>query len=134
MIVTLKIKLGPYWSCDIEFDDHSTLEDVHNAIQDAVDFDNDHLYAFFVARHERARDRIVYDDENGRIYYTSISDVFPLPPKNRLFYLFDYGDYWIFSVSKSRKSPHSAIEGTEYPRVVNETGEKPIQYEFDDED
>ena len=134
MIVTLRIKLGTYWSSDIEFDDNSTLEDLHNAIQHAVDFDNDHLYAFFVARHERARDRTVYDDENGRIYDTVLSGVFPLPPKKRLFYLFDYGDCWIFSVSKSRKSPHAAIDGIEYPRIVNETGEKPIQYDFDDED
>ncbi|MEZ6089008.1 MAG: hypothetical protein R3C05_13480 [Pirellulaceae bacterium] len=50
MIVTLKIKLGTHWSADIEFDDDSTLEDVHHAIQNAVDFDNDHLYAFFVAQ------------------------------------------------------------------------------------
>jgi hypothetical protein len=134
LIVTLKIKLGTYWSADIEFDDNSTLVDVHNAIQHAVDFDNDHLYAFFVARNERARDRIVYDDENGRIYDTVIRDMFPLPPKKRFFYLFDYGDCWIFSVTKSRKSPHAAIDGIEYPRVVNETGEKPIQYDFDDED
>ena len=134
MIVTLKIKWGTSWSSDIEFADNSTLEDVHNAIQHAVDFDNDHLYAFFVARNEQARERTVYDDENGRIYDTVIGDVFPLPPKKQLFYLFDYGDYWIFWVSKSRKSPHEAIDGIEYPRVVNETGEKPIQYDFDDED
>ncbi len=134
MIVTLKIKLGAYWSADIEFDESSTLEAVHHAIQDAVNFDDDHLYAFFVARNDRARDRIVYDDENGEVYDTLISDVFPLPPKMRFFYLFDYGDYWIFSVSKSRKSPHAAIDGIKYPRVVNETGEKPIQYEYDDED
>ena len=88
----------------------------------------------YVARNERARDRIVYDDENGKIYDTVISDVFPLPPKKRFFYLFDYGDSWIFSVSKSRKSPHAAIDGIEYPRVVNETGEKPIRYDFDDEE
>jgi hypothetical protein len=134
MIITLQIKLGTYWSADIELDDNSTLEDVHNAIQHAVDFDNDHLYAFFVARTERARDRTVYDDENGKLYDTAISDVFPLPPKKRLFYLFDFGDYWMFRVSKSRKSPHAAIDGIEYPRVVNETGVKPVQYDFDDED
>lgn len=134
LIVTLEIKLGTYWSCDIELDDNSTLEGVHSAIQDAVDFDNDHLYAFFVARNERARDRIVFDDEIGNIYDTVIRDVFPLPPKKRLFYLFDYGASWIFSVSKSRKSPQATIDGIEYPRVVSETGEKPIQYDYDDED
>jgi hypothetical protein len=134
LIITLKIKLGTYWSADIELDDKSTLEDVHNAIQHAVDFDNDHLYAFFVARTERAGDRVIYDDENGRIYDAMIGDVFPLPPKKQLFYLFDYGDNWIFRVSKARKAPHAPVSGIEYPRVVNETGEKPVQYDVDEDD
>lgn len=130
MIVTLKIKLDTYWSCDIELDENSTLEDLHNTIQYAVDFDNDHLYAFFVARNQQAGDRIVCDEENGRIFDTVIANVFPLPPKKRFFYLFDYGDNWVFSVSKSRKLRHAAIDGTKYPRIANETGEKPIQYDF----
>jgi hypothetical protein len=133
LIVTLKIKLDTYWSADIEFEDNSTLEDVHYAIQDAVNFDDDHLYAFFVARHQRAHDRIVYDDENGKIYDTRICDIFPLPPKTQLFYLFDFGDSWIFKVGKSRKKPHAPVDGVQYPRVVNETGQKPVQYEYDDE-
>ncbi|OYP34337.1 MULTISPECIES: IS1096 element passenger TnpR family protein [Rhodopirellula] len=134
MIVTLKIKLGTYWSCDIELEDSSTLEDVHFAIQRAVDFDNDHLYEFFVSRTERSRDRTVYDDENGKLFDTVIRDIFPLDRDRRLFYLFDYGDSWIFCVSRTRKSPHEAIDGIKYPRVVKETGERPIQYDFEDED
>ncbi len=134
MIVTLKIKLGTHWSCDIEFDESSTLEEVHFAIQRAVDFDNDHLYAFYVARSERARDRTMYVDDNGDVFDIMIRDVFPLPPKEQLFYLFDYGDYWLFKVSKTRKSPHPPVDGIEYPRVVKETGEKPIQYEFYEDD
>jgi len=125
---------GTCWSADIEFDDNATLEDVHNAVQRAVGFDNDHLYCFFVARNERAGKRILYDDENGEIYDTTIRDVFPLPPKMRLFYLFDYGDSWIFTISRSRKKPHAPVDGIEYPRVVKETGEKPIQYDFGDDD
>ena len=134
MIITLKIKLGTDWSADIEFVDLSTLDEVHDAIQRAVDFDDDHLYEFFVARNERARTRTVYDDENGRICHTRIRDLFPLPSKMHLFYLFDYGDNWVFRVAPTRKKPHEPVNGVDYPRVVRESGEKPIQYDFDDED
>lgn len=134
MVVTLKIKLGSYWSADIEFVDFSTLEDVHEAIQQAVDFDNDHLYAFFVARNEHAQAKVTYDDENGGIFETRIRDVFPLPAKQFLFYLFDYGDCWTFKIMKSRKKEREPEDGVSYPRLVTETGKKPIQYDFDDDD
>ena len=134
MVITLKVKLGTHWSAEIELADNSTLADVHLAIQQAVDFDNDHLYEFFVARTERARDRISYDDENGGIYDTRIQDLFPLPAKRQLFYLFDYGNSWIFKISKSRKAPRDPTNGVEYPHVAKETGEKPVQYDSDDEE
>ena len=133
MIITLKVKLGTYWSADIEFIDLSTLEDVHEAIQRAVEFDNDHLYAFFVARSERAHNKTVYDDENGKVYATRIRDVFPLPAKHYLYYLFDYGDNWIFRISRMRSSPHEPIDGVDYPKVVSETGQKPAQYACEDD-
>ncbi len=134
VIVTLKISLGTCWSADIEFIDLSTLDEVHNAIQHAVDFDNDHLYAFLIARNERERNATFLDDENGRVFDTTIRDLFPLPPKKRLFYLFDYGANWLFNISKSRKKPHPPVDGVAYPNVVKESGTKPRQYDYDDDD
>ena len=49
MIITLKTTLirGRYcngdWTANIELEESSTLEDLHHAIQEAVDFENDHL-------------------------------------------------------------------------------------------
>lgn len=139
-IVTLKCKLGTFWNADIEFNDLSTLDQVHYAIQDAVDFDNDHLYEFFVARTERSRADVRYTcDEalsfgcdEASLFETRIRDVFPLPQKRFLYYLFDYGDSWIFRISPSRKKPRSPVEGTDYPRVVKESGEKPVQYDSEE--
>ena len=54
MIVTLKTTLvrGRYceadWSANIEIDESATLEDLHYAIQKAVDFENDHLYCLLL--------------------------------------------------------------------------------------
>jgi len=137
MIITLRVKLGTAWSVDMELDDSTVLADVHLAIQRAVEFDNDHLYAFFVARTERAQKRFMLDDENELVFSRKLSQLFPLPDKQSLFYLFDYGDNWRFKIVLTRKRPHEPVAGIEYPRVVNETGTKPIQYrgpdDWDDE-
>ncbi|MDL1980042.1 MAG: plasmid pRiA4b ORF-3 family protein, partial [Deltaproteobacteria bacterium] len=69
MIWILKVELlfGAYaeeeWEGTIEIESSSTLEDLHFALQDILNFDNDHMYEFYVSRTERSRDRIRYDDE-----------------------------------------------------------------------
>jgi hypothetical protein len=35
----------------IEIDSNSSFLQLHEAIQDAVDFDNDHLFQFYLGRH-----------------------------------------------------------------------------------
>jgi hypothetical protein len=44
------------------------------------------------------------------------------------FLLFDYGDHWLFKVTKSRKKAQDPIQGIEYPRLIEEVGKKPEQY------
>ena len=107
MIITLKTTLlrGRYceadWSANIELDESATLEDLHDAIQKAVDFDNDHLYCFFMSRTDRSRSREYFDDENELIFTKTLKDLFPLPKKQSLFYLFDWG---MNGSSKSRRA------------------------------
>ena len=131
MIWTLRLKLLRYedeWAADIEIDSMSTLEQLHYAIQGAANFDNDHLYAFYIARNDRSRDREFFDDEDGRVFSMTLNDLFPLPPRKTLFYLFDFGDEWVFKVTKTQKRPHDPQQGVVYPMVVKEVGEKPVQY------
>ena len=140
MIITLKTTLirGMYcegdWSANIELDESSTLEDMHHAIQDAVDFENDHLYCFFVSRTDRSGSREYFDDENGLLFSKTLKDLFPLPEKQCLFYLFDWGDEWVFKISRSRKRPHERVKGMTYPRIESESGVKPVQYPRDEDD
>ncbi len=130
MIWTIKIKLlsGRYadadWEGSLEIESSSSLLALHYAIQRAVNFDNDHLYRFFVARTPRSRETIDLDDESS----VTIEQVFPLEKGRKLFYLFDFGASWLFQVSRSRKKPFEAKQGIEYPRLVGQTGEKPEQY------
>ena len=94
MIWTLRVKLlrcEDEWSADIEINSMSTLEELHGAIQAAVDFDNDHLYAFYLARNLRSRDREFFDTDDGRVFSTTLNDLFPIASKKSLFYLFDFG-------------------------------------------
>lgn len=140
MIMTLKITLlrGMYcrkaWAANIELKESSTLEALHFAIQQVVAFDDDHLYSFFLSRTDRSRSREYFDHENGLIYCKTLRDLFPLPDKQCLFYLFDWGDEWVFKISPSRKLPHEPVKGMKYPRMESESGVKPDQYPGDDDD
>ena len=139
MIWILKVKLlwGAYaeeaWEGSIEIDSLSTLEDLHFALQNSLNFDNDHLYEFYVSKTENSRDQIRYDDENGLVYSVTLEGLYPLEKNKKLFYLFDYGDNWLFKIIKSRKKAQEPMKGIKYPRLVEEVGIKPEQYPSWDE-
>ena len=140
MILTLKVKLiggmnaKGDWQGVIEIDADDTLEDLHFAIQKAVNFDNDHMYEFRIGRTERSRDREVFDDETGNVYEQTIGGLYPLPDKKSLYYLFDYGDDWFFKIVKTQKTYPEPQPDVSYPRLVQETGDKPEQYPAWDEE
>jgi len=136
MIWNLQIKLleGAWadgdWQATVALDEATTLEDLHGLIQRVVGFDNDHLYSFFVARTPRSWDRVVYDEEEEANvpWEVPLNSLFPLAKHRKLFYLFDYGDNWVFQVSRTRHKPYEAEPGAEYPKVIAEQGDKPVQY------
>jgi hypothetical protein len=141
MIATLKVTLvrGLYceddWTANIELDEASTLAELHDAIQMAVGFDNDHSFSFYLSRTDRSRTRQYFHDDDESIDTKTVKDMFPLPEKQSLFYLFDWGDEWVFKISKTRKNLQQASPGVTYPRVESESGKKPDQYpSFDAED
>ena len=139
MIWTLKVDLlfGHYaeedWQGTLEIASSSTLEDLHFAIQAAVNFGNDHLYAFYIARKPRSRDRLRFDDENGEVYSASLESLYPLGKGKNLYYLFDYGDHWLFKVAKCRTCPFAPVKGCQYPRLLRFIGTTPVQYPLTEE-
>ena len=140
MILTLKVTLlsgihaNGKWEGVIEICSSSFLEDLHLAIQDAVDFDNDHMYEFFIARTERSRERVSFNDENGELYDATIGSLYPLPDRQHLYYLFDYGDYWIFRITRINKAHRETGSHLTYPRLTHETGKRPEQYPAEGEE
>lgn len=134
MILPLRIKLlfgrwkNSPWECEIDVDAKTSLAELHNLIQQAVHFDNDHLFEFFIARTDRSRDRIRYDEEDDELFTHTLDDIFPLPKNRNLYYMFDYGDSWYFQVSRTRRRPFLPKSDMDYPLLVSQTGKRPEQY------
>ena len=142
-VYTLTIELldGRYyspWKRVVEMTADTMLIDIHDFIQDTIEFEEDHLFEFFTGRNYRHQDRVFADGEN---YYmdkelesldTKLEDIYPLG-RNRLYYFFDFGDSWVFEFRKANK--RKKVEpGIEYPRIIEAEGENPKQYGGWDED
>ncbi|MCK5690508.1 hypothetical protein KAI87_14610 [Myxococcota bacterium] len=127
--LTIELESGMYaeddWKRVIEIPAGSDLDDLHAYIQEIVGFANDHMFEFFAGRDSRHRKRVFGDDEEEGLE-TMLFEVYPLN-KLRLFYYFDFGDSWTFSIKKGRKKK-SVENGVDYPRVIEFEGENPEQY------
>ncbi len=146
MIWTLKVQLlsGTYAEEEcirvMEIDSSTTLEDLHLVIQQAVDFNNDHMYEFYVSRTARSRDKRRFNnmegydfEEDEDVSEVTLENLFPLEKGKKLFYMFDFGDNWLFQVTKSRKKPTEPVKNTHYPVLVESVGDNPQQYpDFDE--
>ena len=117
----------------IEIDENTDLYDLHEVIQDAVDFERDHPFGFYLAnssspwakKHWISRDE-KWERVEAKLMRTRLKDIYPLGRK-KLYYLFDFGDMWTFEIRKARgaKKPEA---GVKYPRVVEALGPGPEQY------
>ena len=117
----------------IEFDENTDLYDLHEAIQDVINFGRDHPFSFYLANSSSplAKKHWVSENEEWRDMESDfarirLKDVYPLVRK-KLYYLFDFGDKWTFEIRKARgaKKPEA---GVKYPRVVEAVGPAPEQY------
>ena len=123
MIWTLKVQLlsGTYAEEEcirvMEIDSSTTLEDLHLVIQQAVDFNDDHMYEFFISRTARSQDKRRFNnmegydfEEDENVSDVTLENLFPLEKGKKLFYMFDFGDNWLFQVTRSRKKPTGACQ------------------------
>ena len=132
----------------IALQSNQTLDDLHWAIFDAFDRDDEHLYSFYFPK-AGARGRTAI--RNG-IEYThpyAAEDAGPfgeagknaakaklhqlnLKPRQKFQYLFDFGDSWWHEITVERLN-EPAAKG-KYPRVLEKNGESPPQYPDMNED
>lgn len=139
MILTLTIECvsGAYLkgSClrAIEMDEKASLYDLHDAIQDAVDFGRDHPFEFFLANSSSPyavkkwlTEKEEWEDKEDDFYRIRLTDIWPTGRK-KLYYLFDFGDKWTFEIRKVR-SAREPEHGVKYPRLIKTIGPNPEQY------
>ncbi|MBX2840404.1 MAG: plasmid pRiA4b ORF-3 family protein [Flammeovirgaceae bacterium] len=110
------------------------LDELHRAILDAYDFENDHLYVFYPEG--KLFSGIGYHDERGSgatplACETKIEEL-GLVERQTMKYLFDFGDHWEFDVVLEEVSgDDSVLDG---PELIKSKGDAPDQYPDYDED
>jgi hypothetical protein len=111
----------------IEIAEDQTLDDLHHAVQHAMDFDADHLYSFFMSNRawDQSSEYASPHTDGPSAARISVSDLH-LRLKQRFLYLFDYGDEHHFEIQLVATNPDAPKD--RYPRVVESHGEAPSQY------
>lgn len=122
-----------------------TLVDVHYALQGAFDWDDDHLYSFWLNGTFWARDSSEYTHP-FHAAEPSLFGSFAVGPAaksaavrldrlklrrgQRIAYLFDFGDEWRVALVLREIT---SDDGLPYPRLLEATGDAPPQYPDYDE-
>jgi hypothetical protein len=135
---TFKVSLSASCYRVIEIHSKATLEDLHLAIQDIFDFDNDHLYAFYLNGRMNNQEGNVYSDPRGAFDYKEYSAValslgeLGLHIGQSILYLFDFGDNWEFLVHLTDFSASDKKSKSKY-KLIKTVGDAPQQYHWDED-
>ena len=128
-----KVSLGRFWRT-IAISGEDSLDQLHLAIQEAFNFDNDHLYAFSLDQ-LRLNPRKSFNDPRGGDYPfadEAIIGKLNFYEGQRFLYVFDFGDWWDFDIELIEIE--NKIHLDRY-KIVKKHGESPEQYpSCDDED
>ncbi|WP_089718291.1 IS1096 element passenger TnpR family protein [Candidatus Entotheonella palauensis] len=118
---------------------HHTLHDLHQAIFDAFEREEEHLYEFNLGASPQDRSRLYFysggwndDDEDTGDPTTAVFDELDLSEGQYFGYIFDMGDEWehVIEVISIKSGPGKG----KYPRMGKKIGAAPPQYPDDDED
>lgn len=124
----------------IEIDGKATLYDLHQNIQYAFNWDNDHLFSFFLGESMKDRENEYSANPLGEHMIANFRDPsksasdaelrdLNLQVGREFLYLFDYGDELLHKVSvmdikKSKASRH------EPGKIISKVGKAPDQYDY----
>ena len=122
----------------IEIEDKETLYDLHLHIQDLFNWDNDHMFSFYLGEELYDRDNEYsgnplgehlgssYGKQSKSAAKTELRDL-DLPMGFSFWYLFDYGDELIHQVIVE-KIREKKPEESGFPKLIERKGEDPLQY------
>lgn len=124
-VIRVSLRRGFYR--DIQIDSDASFDAFHRAIQRAVEFDDDHLYAFFMDNKAWSRKAGIYSPRDEGSPYRADKITLrqcSLSVGSRFMYLFDFGDEWRF---QCRVTKILDVKTTE-AHTVKGKGEPPRQY------
>ena len=138
------VERNPVLSRTIEIRGDQTLEDLHQAIFDAFDREDEHMYEFQIGgrgpNDPKARRYVLAEEfENpmgapnpaGDVSKAAIGSL-KLKVDESFGYWFDFGDDWWHQITVT--AIKEEIPTGDYPRVIKRVGESPPQYpDFDEE-
>jgi hypothetical protein len=114
--------------------DH-TLEDLHHTLREAFEWDDDHLYSFWLDGEfwgdPAAEYTALFEPEPGRKTARATLESLDLPVGHEIAYVFDFGDEWRVQLTLAERR---AAGKEVLPAVVDRVGEAPPQYAPLDED
>lgn len=129
----ISVSLGTGCYRHIQISESSTLLELHKAILDAFEFDDDHAHAFFMDN-KKWSDWDCYFVEGIENDYRTTNRYrlrqVGLHKGMQFKYVFDFGDEWTFQCKVLRV----VDETTEEPVVIRRKGEAPEQYGFCEEE
>ncbi|WP_255550008.1 plasmid pRiA4b ORF-3 family protein [Sporosarcina sp. E16_3] len=110
-----------------------TMDDLHQIIIKAFEFDDDHLYSFFMDGEKWSHDCIASpNDDFGHADASKIQiGAIGLSNKQKFLYIYDYGDEWTFAIEVDGINENA--KQILNPYVQEAKGEAPEQYTDDDD-
>ncbi|MBU3129827.1 plasmid pRiA4b ORF-3 family protein [Clostridium tagluense] len=125
-VYTFKVSLSKSLWRKIRMSHRNTFEDLHLAIQSAFNFDNDHLYDFYIGGNRRTA-KITYagNPQEGIVDDITIGEA-SLYKGQKIKYLFDFGDQWEFNIIVTDIDKNATLHIQ--PEVIESKGQSPEQY------
>jgi hypothetical protein len=105
----------------------TTLTGLHEAIQSAFGWDDDHLWVFSTGHGQFGPTPDLDHHDPDAVCLAQIAG-----EGVRFGYLFDFGDHWDHEITVEKVLPGE--DGTSYPVCIGGRQPDPVQYEYDDED
>lgn len=135
-IFIFKVSLGKAVRRRIAISSDEVLDDLHDAIQAAFNFDNDHLYEFSFRNQFGKKQRVPHpmcEEEFSTDEFKIKIEELPLRIGETMKYVFDFGDNWQFDVELEEiEPPNPKFKGAE---ILESHGKAPEQYpDWDDEE
>jgi hypothetical protein len=130
----------------IEIHEDNSWEELHEAIFDAFDREDEHLYAFYLtftacpSIPKRSRSPAIGPDfpsaglSRDRNAASALLGDDTLNAKDKLYYLFDFGDEWWHEITVVSVEARPGAQPEDYPRLVDSKGASPPQYPLPDEE